>query len=243
MESNLNTHIKKKKCLVTGATRGIGKRLVYRLLENGMQVIATGSSDENLKKLSKELNSYDKDLYTFKADLSLPKEVQLLCENISQEIGDIDIIINNAGILYLENIENSSDHLLRKSFEVNFFAPFAISRYFIPQMKERKSGVIINMCSSSSYTGGGAPGHTIYASTKHALLGLTRALDEEIREHNIRIGSVSPAGVSTEMMMERGDLDHSTFMTADEVAEAVMFLINNEGQGIVYEMRMWRKDR
>ena len=167
----------------------------------------------------------------------------MLCENISQEVGALDIIVNNAGILHLENIENSSDELLRKSFEVNFFAPFAISRYFSPQVKENKSGVIINMCSSSSYTGGGASGHTIYASTKHALLGLTRSLDEELREHNIRIGSVSPAGVSTDMMMGRGDLDHSTFMTVDEVAEAVMFLINSKGQGIVYEMRMWRKDR
>ena len=65
----------------------------------------------------------------------------------------------------------------------------------------------------------------------------------ELRSSNIRVGTVSPAGVSTDMMGDREDLDHSTFMTAGEVADAVMFLINGNGQGIVYEMRMWRRNR
>ena len=75
------------------------------------------------------------------------------------------------------------------------------------------------------------------------MLGLTRALDEELREHNIRVGSVSPAGVYTDMMKNRTDLDHSSFMSTDDVADAVMYLISSEGPGITYEMRMWRHKR
>lgn len=235
--------MKNKICLITGASKGIGRSIVKRLLESGAIVCATSSNSQNLSNLKNDFDQYKENLHTFIADLSFTSDVNNLCESVSKKIGDIDILINNAGVLYLKSLENSSDELLRKSFEVNFFAPFTLTRYFSKSMVKKKSGAIINMCSSSSYTGGGAPEHSIYASTKHALLGLSRALDEELRTSNIRVGTVSPAGVSTDMMGDREDLDHSTFMSAEEVADAVMFLLNGNGQGIVYEMRMWRRNR
>ena len=232
-----------KNCLVTGATRGIGKSIVKRLLESDAVVVASASNNEGLIALQAEFSSFSQNLITIRADLSLTSDVDMLCKSVTTAVGNIDILINNAGILHLEDLHNCSEDLLRKSFEVNFFSAFALSRYFSESMIKNSYGIIINMCSSSSYTGGGAPQHSIYASTKHALLGLTRALDEELRHHNIRVGSVSPAGVSTDMMSGRGDLDHTSFMTADEVADAVMFMLETDGQGIVYEMRMWRKSR
>ena len=235
--------MKNKICLITGATRGIGRSIVKRLLESGAIVCATSSNSQNLSNLKNDFDQYKENLHTFIADLSSTSDVNNLCESVSKKIGDIDILINNAGVLHLESLENSSDELLRKSFEVNFFAPFALTRFFSKSMVEKKQGCIINICSSSSYTGGGAPEHCIYASTKHALLGFSRALDEELRSSNIRVGTISPAGVSTDMMGDRADLDHTSFMTADEVAAGVMFLLNSDGQGIVYEMRMWRKNR
>jgi short-subunit dehydrogenase len=75
------------------------------------------------------------------------------------------------------------------------------------------------------------------------LLGFSRALDDELREYNIRVGTVSPAGVRTDMVAERFDIDHTTFMSPDEVAEAVMYLVTADGPGIVYEMRIWRMNR
>tara|TARA_B110000003_G_C16650170_1_gene533817 strand:- start:793 stop:1500 length:708 start_codon:yes stop_codon:yes gene_type:complete len=232
-----------KICLITGASKGIGWSIVKRLLESGAIVCATSSNSQNLSNLKNDFDQYKENLHTFIADLTSTSDVNNLCESVSKKIGDIDILINNAGVLHLESLENSSDELLRKSFEVNFFAPFALTRFFSKSMVEKKQGCIINICSSSSYTGGGAPEHCIYASTKHALLGFSRALDEELRSSNIRVGTISPAGVSTDMMGDRADLDHTSFMTADEVAAGVMFLLNSDGQGIVYEMRMWRKNR
>ena len=235
--------MKDKICLVTGASRGIGKSIVERLLESGAIVCATARNIEGLNQLKSDLLQHKEKLHIFPADLSSHSDVHGLCESVSKNIGNVDILVNNAGVLHLEPLTSSSEELLRVSFEVNVFAPFALARYFSRSMVEKNKGAIINVCSSSSYTGGGAPKHCIYASTKHALLGFSRALDEELRSHNIRVGTVSPAGVSTEMMTDRADLDHSTFMTADEVADAVMFMLNSDGQGIVYEMRLWRKNR
>jgi len=235
--------MKDKICLVTGASRGIGKSIVERLLVSGAIVCATARNIEGLNQLKSDLLQHKEKLHIFPADLSSHSDVHGLCESVSKNIGNVDILVNNAGVLHLEPLTSSSEELLRVSFEVNVFAPFALARYFSRSMVEKNKGAIINVCSSSSYTGGGAPKHCIYASTKHALLGFSRALDEELRSHNIRVGTVSPAGVSTEMMTDRADLDHSTFMTADEVADAVMFMLNSDGQGIVYEMRLWRKNR
>ena len=89
-------------------------------------------------------------------------------------------------------------------------------------------------------TGGGTAGHTVYSSTKHALLGFSRALDEEVRNFNIRVGTISPAGVATEMVKNRTDLDQNSMMSTTEVADAVLYLLKSQGKGIVYEMRMWR---
>ena len=230
--------MKDKICLVTGASRGIGKSLVERLLASGAIVCATARNIEGLNQLKSDFLQYNEKLHIFPADLSSNIDVHGLCERVNKNIGDVDILVNNAGVLHLETLANSTEELLRVSFEVNVFAPFALARYFSRSMVRKNKGAIINVCSSSSYTGGGAPEHCIYASTKHALLGFSRALDEELRSHNIRVGTVSPAGVSTEMMTDRADLDHSTFMTADEVADAIMYLLNSDGQGIVYEMRM-----
>ena len=235
--------MKDKICLVTGASRGIGKSIVERLLVSGAIVCATARNIEGLNQLKSDLLQHKEKLHIFPADLSSHSDVHGLCESVSKNIGNVDILVNNAGVLHLEPLTSSSEELLRVSFEVNVFAPFALTRYFSRSMVRKNNGAIINVCSSSSYTGGGAPEHCIYASTKHALLGFSRALDEELRSNNIRVGTVSPAGVSTEMMTDRTDLDHSTFMTADEVADAIMYLLKSDGQGIVYEMRMWRKSR
>ena len=235
--------LKDKKCLVTGASRGIGKSIVKNLLDSGAIVAATASNQESLNNLKEDLSHYGSNLVIFKADLSISKELDSLCESVNRELGDIDILVNNAGILYLQSLQDSTDKILRKSFEVNYFSAFALCRFFTPAMIKNKSGSIINICSSSSYTGGGAPEHAVYASTKHALLGLTRALDEELRQHSIRVGSVSPAGVATDMMKDRADLDHTSFMSSEDVADAVMYLLQSTGPGIVYEMRMWRSNR
>ena len=77
--------------------------------------------------------------------------------------------------------------MLQSSYEVNVFAPFKISRQFVPAMIKKKWGRIINICSSSSYFGGGTPRHCLYTGTKHALLGFSKALDDELREYNIHL--------------------------------------------------------
>ena len=116
----MNELLVNKKCLVTGASRGIGKSIVKKLLNSGATVVSTASCKENLDELKKEFLSFSEKLFLIPADLNSSKEVQNLCKQVTECVGDIDILINNAGILHLQKLD-TSEEILRKSFEVNYF--------------------------------------------------------------------------------------------------------------------------
>ena len=235
--------IKGKKALVTGASRGIGKAIAGLLLEAGAVVVGTARDPKRLGDFTREFESYKDQLTVIPADLNKREEIERLCKTVDEQIGDLDIIVNNAGVFHFELLSGLTEEMLTSGFAVNVFAPIRICKYFVPSMVQNKWGRVINICSSSAYTGGGTPRHCIYSSTKHALLGFSRALDEELREHNIRVGIVSPAGVATDMIKGRKDLNPDSFMSSKDVAEAVMYLVTSDGPGIVYEMYMHRMHR
>ncbi|KKL15028.1 hypothetical protein LCGC14_2509740, partial [marine sediment metagenome] len=156
-----------KTALVTGASGGIGKAICLSLEAEGIKVCKTSTSTED----------------GIIADLRY--DVNHLCHAVLREIGVPDIIINSAGILPKGKLDETTDEQIQDAFHVNVIAPIRIIRFFLPQMMERKSGYIINIGSSSAYEGAAAK-RTIYSATKHAILGFTRALADEVWEYGIR---------------------------------------------------------
>ena len=172
-----------KTALVTGASGGIGKAICDALEAEGVKVGKTSTTTEEgiICDLRYDLNH--------------------LCHAVLREIGVPDIIINSAGILPRGRIDQTSDETIQDAFHVNVIAPIRIIRFFLPQMMERKSGYIINIGSSSAYEGAAAK-RTIYSATKHAILGFTRALADEVWEYGIRVCIISPASVNTAMHID-----------------------------------------
>ena len=230
-------------CLLTGASRGIGKSILNNLLEIGVNVIVTSKNESILRSICKDLTSFKSQIDIIPANLADVSEVNQLCQLIEERRYNIDIIINNAGILDFRLLNDFEDKDIIESFMINVQSPMIICRNLMNNMIKNKWGRIINICSSSAYFGGGSPGHCVYASTKHALLGFSRALDEELRQYNIRVGTVSPAGVKTDMVKNRKDIDPESLMSPEQVADAVMFLLKAKGNGIVYELYLHRLKR
>ena len=236
-------NLENKIALITGINGGIGQEIARQLLEKKIKVIGLTSHKKNKKNIFHNLLN-DKNLIdVFACNLVESESVEKTCNLIFDKFGVPDFIINNAALLELKNLENFQLDDINSAFKVNVLSPIQICKFFIEGFKVRKSGSVINICSSSAYFGGGTEGHTVYASTKHALLGFSRALDEEVRGFNVRVGTVSPAGVSTNMVKDRVDLDQDSMMSPSEVADAVLYLLKSQGKGIVYEMRLWRMHR
>lgn len=240
MVSNLE-ELNNKTVLITGVTGSIGFDLAMRLLKKNIKVIGVSSGLKNKSKTNLLLKYKN-----FKAAFINQDELQTIekkCQNIKKKFGCPDIIINSAGIFKFKKLNNYSIKEIISTFNINIVSPIIITKFFIRFMNKKKSGTIINICSSSSYSGGGTFGHTIYTSTKHALLGFSRALDEEFRENNIRIGTVSPAGVKSNMTKNRKDINKDSLISLKQVTDSIIYLMTETGNGIVYEMRLWRKNR
>ena len=232
--------LENKIAFLTGINGGIGKEIARQLLDKNVRIIGLTSHIKKKKNIFLSLSEHKNLIEIYPCNLSDSKSVDSVCHKVIEKYGYPDFIINNAASLDLKNLEKFSFDEINSAFQINILSAIQICKIFIPGFKTRKSGSIINICSSSAYTGGGTSGHTVYSSTKHALLGFSRALDEEVRNLNIRVGTISPAGVATDMVKNRTDLDQGSMMSTEEVAEAVLYLLKSQGKGIIYEMRMWR---
>ena len=237
---DLKNNLDNKIAFLTGINGGIGKEIARKLLDNNVRIIGLTSHIKKKKNILFSLEEHKNLVEIYACDLSNNKSVDRVCHKVIEKYGYPDFIINNAASLELKDLEKFNVNEINSAFQINILSPIQICKTFIPGFKARKFGSIINICSSSAYSGGGTSGHTVYSSTKHALLGFSRALDEEVRKLNIRVGTISPAGVATDMVKNRTDLDQNSMMSTEEVAEAVIYLLKSQGKGIIYEMRMWR---
>ena len=187
-----------KIAIVTGASRGIGKEIAIHLAKNGVKVIANYNKSENqAKELKQELEKINIKIDTFKADVSKREEGHKLVEYALNKYGKIDILINNAGISEYKMFTDETDDDWNRVINNNLYSAFMMSQEVIPSMVHEKSGCIINI--SSIWAMVGASLEVIYSVSKAGMDGLTKALAKELGPSNIRVNSIAPGIIDTQM--------------------------------------------
>lgn len=181
---------------VTGASKGVGQKLVKHLLEQGHRVAATSRTAASLTKVFGQASD---DFLPLEVDLTDDQSVRQAIEQAVQTFGAIDVVVNNAGYAQQGTVEALSDDELRQNFEVNFFAPMVVLRHALPHLRSQRSGHIINIASIVGYQGGYA-GWGSYVVSKFALAGLTESLAAEVAELGIRATVVYPGPVRTDFL-------------------------------------------
>ncbi len=229
--------LENKKCLITGATGGIGKEISKLLIDNGCDVFITGRNKNKLEKLQEELNSKNKIGFE-SGDLTKKEDIQRIIKKIRTSFGEIDILINCAGIFFIEPLSTSKIEDFENCLKISVIAPFIFSKEFSQEMIRKKWGRIINIGSSSSYSG--FKNGSIYCSSKHSILGLSRALHQELKENNVRVLCISPGSTQTDMGKLSTDQDFSTFLKPKEVAEYIIFAMKFDNELIIDESRLNR---
>lgn len=181
---------------ITGASKGVGQKLVHHLLEQGHRVAATSRTAASLTEAFGQASD---DFLPLEVDLTSEQSIRQAIEKSVQTFGAIDVVVNNAGYAQQGTVEALSDGVLRENFEVNFFAPMAVMRHALPHLRRQRSGHIINISSIVGHQGGYA-GWGSYVSSKFALAGLTESLAAEVAELGIRATVVYPGPVRTDFL-------------------------------------------
>ena len=195
-EVNIN-----KIAIVTGGTRGIGRAICYELVKNGIRVVINyRNSDELAKRIQDELGDM---VRIYKADISEREEVKDLVKFTLQEFGNIDILVNNAGIAQTKLFTDITDEDWDNMIRVNLTSNFYTIQEVLPTMIHNKNGCIINISSIWGITGGSCEVH--YSASKAGLDGLTRALAKELGPSGIRVNSIAPGIIKTDMTSDYTD--------------------------------------
>ncbi|MBR2588398.1 MAG: 3-oxoacyl-[Bacilli bacterium] len=226
--------------VVTGGTRGIGRQVVISLAEQGYD-IATNYRSENddLESIKEEVRSIGRRIYTYKCDISDFENSKDFIENVIAEFGQIDVLINNAGITKDGLLMRMKKEDFESVIDVNLVGTFNITRNVIPYMIKAKHGRIVNISSVVGISGNA--GQTNYSASKAGIIGFSKSLAKEVASRNICVNCVAPGFIQTKMtdvlknevkeeIMKQIPLKR--FGTVQDVANVVKFLVSEESSYI-----------
>ena len=206
--------------IITGATKGIGRAAANLFASKGFDICACARNKQDLEALKNELSALNDKIKVFVqvCDVSKKSEVLAFADFCLTHLGNVDILINNAGVFLPGAICEEPDGTLEQLIETNLYSAYHLTRSIAPSMKKNKSGHIFNLCSVASinsYDTGGS-----YAISKFALLGFSKNLRAELMQHNIRVTAVLPGAVLTESWAGT-ELPESRFIAVEDVASLI----------------------
>jgi len=210
--------LKNKTVIVTGGADGLGLSVVKCLLEKGAIVHVVSRNVERHKQIMQEIQNTN--LFTHQADVSKYSNV----EKAVREIGNVDILINNAGV-WLEGdlIKNSLENISR-TIDINTKGVIYTTKAVLPAMLSKNKGIVLNISSTSGLEG--RKKSSVYCASKWAVTGFTQSLKEDLKGTNVRVLGFYPGGMNTTLFSNAGnDKDTSKFMDPMEIAEIIIFIL------------------
>ena len=212
-----------KAALVTGAGGGIGRVLAAALAEGGASLALCGRSEDKLRESARIAESRGAEVILIPGDLTDPACPAETIRRAAERFGRLDMLVNNAGEVLAKPIEAVTPEEYDRVMAVNVRAPFLLCQAALPHLRKTR-GAILNIGSVVSHKG--YPMQTVYGASKHALLGLSKALANEVHQDGVRVHMLSPGGVLTEMASRaRPDLPGDALILPEEIAELAVFLL------------------
>ena len=215
-----------KKVFITGATRGIGRELVKQLTALDFIVFGSGRDEALLESLKAETGCLGA-----VTDLSIPEQVVGIYQQAQEALGQVDILINNAGLnnrkAAIPDIELDDWEL---QYSVNLRAPMLLSREALKDMAERRTGHIVNVVSTIAKTS--QPNYSTYCAMKYGMMGFTKCLIKEAREVNVKVTAVYPGGTDTDFRSE----DRPEYLLAESAAKMMVHCITAPDDVVVHDL-------
>lgn len=223
-------NLKGKTAIITGASKGIGKAIALRLAENGVNLILAARTQSTLDEAVSEIRKKTKvKCYGLSTDVSKLEDLKRLVDTALKEFKAIDILVNNAGVSSQYPFEKQPLEDIEKLAHTNYLGYVRLIRLVIPYMIERHQGAIINMVSGSTLCDPLPRNFITYSSLKVGLRAFLKGLFWEMRDHGIKVTSILPGVVDTELTDKLEDIakeQRERLMSADTVVDMVMFALS-----------------
>jgi len=226
--------------LITGGGRGIGRAIALAYADEGADVAVCARSVEELERVVEQIRARGRRGIALIGDLADAGHAETIAEQAVAALGPLDVLVNNAGVFWTRRFVDSTADELDRMLSVNVRGPFAMMKAVLPAMLARDAGTIINVASLAGQKG--YEEQSAYCASKHALLGMTKALALELAGTGVRVSALSPGGVDTTLIAQaRPELDRASWMDADDVAQLAVLLASLPPKMAIDEITVRRR--
>ena len=229
-----------KLALITGGTRGIGKQIALTFAKEGYDIaINYRTENDDLKNTKREIEANNVKCFAVQGDVTKFEDCEKFVKQIVEEFGNIDVLVNNAGITRDTLLMRMKEEDFDKVIEINLKGTFLVTKAVIPYMMKKRNGRIINLSSVVGVTGNA--GQSNYSASKAGIIGFTKSIAKELASRNIRANAVAPGFIDTDMTSILSDdvkaninvqIPMKRMGTAREIANVVYFLGSEESSYI-----------
>ncbi len=236
---HLGQSIKGKIAYITGASSGIGKATAIELAKQGVHIGLLARSENKLIDVSESIKKMGVRSQYETVDISDEEQVDIAITQLENNLGKADILINNAGISTYGNLDEVTSSEWKKIFHVNVFGTYHVTHRVLPHMKDKNQGDIIMISSSNGLKG--TAGSTAYSGSKFAIQGMAEALMQEVRPNNIRVFTMNPSLVATELVFgnELSEKNEDKFMQPEDIAEFIVSQLKLHPRIFIKQSLQW----
>ncbi|KAA5824099.1 3-ketoacyl-ACP reductase [Algibacter amylolyticus] len=214
--------IKGKKAIITGGSRGLGKATAIALAKEGVDVAITGRNENTLKETVTELKALGINATYAVFDVSNYQDVQKGIKKLIADLGTVDILVNNAGIAAFGTFNDMKVEDWTQIIQVNVMGMYYVTKEVLPHLIEKNEGDILNVSSTAGLTGNAQT--SAYSASKFAVIGMSESLMKEVRKNNIRVCTLTPSTIATDMALDLGitDGNEEKVLQPEDFAELIV---------------------
>lgn len=195
-------NLQNKKAIITGGGRGLGKATAIAFAKEGIDVAITGRTESILKETVSELQAFGIKATYSVFDVGNYEDVKTSIKNIIETLGGIDILVNNAGIAAIGSFNDMDVSVWEKTIQTNLMGMYYVTKEVLPHLINQNEGDIINVSSTAGLNGN--PNISAYCASKFAVIGMSESLMKEVRKNNIRVCTLTPSTIESDMTIELG---------------------------------------
>lgn len=232
--------LKYKKAIITGGSRGLGKATAIAFAKQGIDVAITGKNEETLKKTRAELETFGvKAIYSV-FDVGNYEEVKTNIKNTIEILGGVDILVNNAGIGGFGTFSEMPVEQWTQIIQTNLMGMYYVTKEVLPYLIAKNEGDIINVSSTAGL--GGNASTSAYSASKFAVIGMSESLMKEVRKNNIRVVTLTPSTIESDMSIEAGIAkkgSDDSVLQPDDFAQLILAGLQLPRRALLKSASLW----